>query len=253
MSPRSSARRYGMAAERVPEPELADIDPAATAVVAGIVPMTEIANFFDRSFSTLAAVISGQNLTIVGPAFARYHGPPTDRADLEVGFPVDGAVKADGTVGPGSLPGGRVRAPGAPRQLRPARIGLGATRQLDRRARALAVGCVVGGLRDRAVARDGPRRPAHRALLAVALTAPRAARLARGRSSGVDGEEVLLRRQAPEPGAARTWLAPAAWPASPPVFTIANRRPAARICSMANAVSADPTPRPWHEGSTASM
>jgi effector-binding domain-containing protein len=97
-----------MAAERVPEPELADIDPVATAVVAGIVPMSEIANFFDRSFSTLATVVGGQNLTIVGPAFARYHGPPTDRADLEVGFPVDGAVKADGTVGPGSLPGGRV-------------------------------------------------------------------------------------------------------------------------------------------------
>ncbi len=63
------------------EPELADHAETTTAVIHGVVPMSEIAGFFDRSFAELAAV-----LTPTGPAFARYAGPPGETADLEVGF-----------------------------------------------------------------------------------------------------------------------------------------------------------------------
>lgn len=91
-----------------PTPEIVDTESVTTAVVRGKVPLAELPAFFDRSFGTLAQVVAAQGLTVLGPAFARYHGPPTDVAELEVGFPVDGTVEADGDVQPGELPGGRV-------------------------------------------------------------------------------------------------------------------------------------------------
>jgi effector-binding domain-containing protein len=90
------------------EPELVTVVPVATAVIRGVVPMNELAGFFDRSFSTLASVLSSQRVAIGGPAFARYHGPPAANADLEVGFATDGVVAPDGDVEASSLPGGRV-------------------------------------------------------------------------------------------------------------------------------------------------
>jgi effector-binding domain-containing protein len=93
---------------RVTEPELADLTETATAVIHGVIPMAEIADFYDRSFSELANVLDGQGVTPTGPAFARYAGPPGDTADLEVGFPVRGSVSPEGQVRPSSLPAGRV-------------------------------------------------------------------------------------------------------------------------------------------------
>jgi effector-binding domain-containing protein len=90
------------------EPELANVNETMTAVIHGVAPMGEIADFFDRSFSELASVLEGQDIAPTGPAFARYDGPPGETADLEVGFPVHEAVTPEGAVRPSSLPAGRV-------------------------------------------------------------------------------------------------------------------------------------------------
>jgi effector-binding domain-containing protein len=90
----------------MPEPELADLNETTTAVIHGVVPMAEIADFFDRSFSELATVLDRQQIAPTGPAFARYAGPPGATADVEVGFPVGSPVAHEGRVHPSSLPAG---------------------------------------------------------------------------------------------------------------------------------------------------
>ena len=90
------------------EPVLVDAAAATTAVIGAVVTREELVNFFDRSFSTVATVLSDQDIVIESPAFARYHRPPTEDVDLEVGFVTARAVRPDRDVRPGSLPGGRV-------------------------------------------------------------------------------------------------------------------------------------------------
>lgn len=84
--------------------------PATTAVVRDVVPMAALRDFFDASFRDLARVLASQGIAVVGPAFGRYRGPlgpPGATVDLEVGFVTDRAVRPDGSVVPGTLPGGR--------------------------------------------------------------------------------------------------------------------------------------------------
>jgi effector-binding domain-containing protein len=90
------------------EPVLVDAAAATTAVIGAVVPRQELANFFDRSFSSVAAVLADQDIAIESPAFARYHRPPAEEADLEVGFVTARAVRPVGEVRAGALPGGRV-------------------------------------------------------------------------------------------------------------------------------------------------
>jgi hypothetical protein len=90
------------------EPALVDVAAATTAVIGAVVPRQELVNFFDRSFSSVAAVLSDQDIAIESPAFARYHRPPAEDVDLEVGFVTSRAVRPVGEVRAGSLPGGRV-------------------------------------------------------------------------------------------------------------------------------------------------
>jgi effector-binding domain-containing protein len=90
------------------EPELVQVADATTAVIADVVEMADLRDFFDRAFSTLPVVLAKQGVAMTGPAFACYHGPPTQRADLEVGFPTDRTAQAEGDVRPSSLPAGRV-------------------------------------------------------------------------------------------------------------------------------------------------
>lgn len=90
------------------DPAVVTIEPADTAVVRAVVPMTELAGFFDRTFGVLPGAIAKQGATIAGPAFALYHGAPGDKADLEVGFPTDRAIEPDGDVVASTLPGGRI-------------------------------------------------------------------------------------------------------------------------------------------------
>lgn len=90
------------------EPELANLDPATTAVVHGVVAIAELRDFFDASFGALARTIEAQRITVLSPALGLYHGPPGENLDLEVGFVTDRAVRAEAGVVAGSLPGGRV-------------------------------------------------------------------------------------------------------------------------------------------------
>lgn len=89
------------------EPAVVELSEATTAVVREVVDMTELPQFFDRAFTTIVPVLTEQGVSIVGAAFARYHGVPTTSADLEVGFPTDRPVQPTGDVVAGSLPGGR--------------------------------------------------------------------------------------------------------------------------------------------------
>ncbi|MER6677411.1 GyrI-like domain-containing protein [Streptomyces sp. NPDC000983] len=90
------------------EPELVTLDPATTAVVRGVVPVFELREFFDASFSALARTVEAQRITLLGPAFGLYHGESEATLDLEVGFVTDRAVTPEDVVVPGALPGGRV-------------------------------------------------------------------------------------------------------------------------------------------------
>ena len=90
------------------EPEIVEVPEATTAVVRGTVAMSDLASFFDDSFTVLGEVLVKQGVTPAGAAYALYHGIPDDTATLEVGFPTDGAIEPDGSAEAGSLPGGRV-------------------------------------------------------------------------------------------------------------------------------------------------
>lgn len=90
------------------EPFLIDVTEQRTAVVRGVVPLEEVASFFDRSFAELASVLGTQGIAPTGPAFGRYAGPPGEPVELEVGFPIDRSVDPSGAVEPSSLPAGRV-------------------------------------------------------------------------------------------------------------------------------------------------
>jgi effector-binding domain-containing protein len=96
-----------MEPESATPPEVVDHPATTTAVIAATLAPDEIVAFFDRSFARIAEVLTTQGVAVAGPAFARYHGPPGDRIDLEVGFPVQAAIVADGEVVPGELPAGR--------------------------------------------------------------------------------------------------------------------------------------------------
>ena len=90
------------------EPELVSAEPVITAVVRGVVPVAGLREFFDVSFTDLARTTAEQGVALLGPAFGLYRGPVGDTVDLEVGFPVDRPVRADGSVVASRLPGGRV-------------------------------------------------------------------------------------------------------------------------------------------------
>lgn len=90
------------------EPRFVQVEEVPTAVIADVVAADELPAFFDRSFSILPAVLSAQSVRPVGAAFARHRRAVTDTADLEVGFPVDGAISPEDAVRPSTLPAGRV-------------------------------------------------------------------------------------------------------------------------------------------------
>ena len=91
------------------DPVVVTVDPAITAVVRGTVSLDEIRDFFDQSFSVLGEVLTNQQVSITGAAFSRYQGEVEEEPiDLEVGFPTDRPIDADGSAEAGELPGGRV-------------------------------------------------------------------------------------------------------------------------------------------------
>ncbi|MFI5720223.1 GyrI-like domain-containing protein [Nocardia sp. NPDC051750] len=100
-----------MAAEpvdQIAEPQLLEIAESTLAVVHGRVSPEEIRDFFDRSFSRLAAVIAAQDVVITGPALARYGTATEDAEEITLGFPVDRHIRPEGEVVAGQLPAGRI-------------------------------------------------------------------------------------------------------------------------------------------------
>jgi effector-binding domain-containing protein len=91
-----------------PAPEVVEVEPRTTAVVRGVVPVTDLAGFFDRSFGILAEVLEAQGASIQSPAFGLYRGPVADTVDIEVGFVTAAAVEPTRDVVPSGLPGGQV-------------------------------------------------------------------------------------------------------------------------------------------------
>jgi effector-binding domain-containing protein len=108
MSSPGSSSLQDMSSTDQPVPEVVEVEAATTAVISGVVPMSEIAPFFDRAFSTLPGVLAQQGVAPLGAAFALYHSPPGETLDLSVGFPTDRPVEPAGEVHASRLPAGRV-------------------------------------------------------------------------------------------------------------------------------------------------
>jgi hypothetical protein len=72
------------------EPELVRLDPATTAVISGTVPVADLRDFFDESFRTLPQVLTAQQVSVLSPACALFHGVPADTLHLETGFVAGG-------------------------------------------------------------------------------------------------------------------------------------------------------------------
>jgi effector-binding domain-containing protein len=90
------------------EPEIVEQPEQITMVIRRVSPMAELASVFDTAFPTLAGVLADQQVQPLSPAFALYHGAPTDTADLEVGFITGSPIEPIGEVVVSTLPGGRV-------------------------------------------------------------------------------------------------------------------------------------------------
>jgi effector-binding domain-containing protein len=92
----------------ITEPSVVHLDEQPTAVVAAVIPVADVAAFFDRVFTVLPAALADQGVTPIGAAFARYRSMPSETLDVEAGFPVDRAIEPAGEVEPSTLPGGAV-------------------------------------------------------------------------------------------------------------------------------------------------
>jgi effector-binding domain-containing protein len=91
------------------EPALVTVEPATTAVVRGTISTDELRDFFDQSFQVLDVALTNQRVSATGAPFSRYQGDYDEEPiDLEVGFPTDRPIDADGSAEAGELPGGRV-------------------------------------------------------------------------------------------------------------------------------------------------
>lgn len=84
------------------------IQPQPAAAIRAEVPMAELPDVFHRAFGAVAQAVGAQGIAIAGPPFGFYPRMPTDTVTVVAGFPVAGAITADGDVEPFELPGGRV-------------------------------------------------------------------------------------------------------------------------------------------------
>lgn len=91
----------------MPDIAVTDQPEQPAAVVRAIVALDGLPDFFGRSYHAIMAAVTDQGCQLAGPPFAKYYGMPTDRVDLEAGFPIAGPFAATGDVQPGSLPAGR--------------------------------------------------------------------------------------------------------------------------------------------------
>ena len=86
------------------EMRIVELEQQAVAVVADVVPMTDIAEFVGGAFPSVMAVAARQGVKVTGPPFTRYLGAPTTTVEVEAGFPTRSFVRAEDDVRPGALP-----------------------------------------------------------------------------------------------------------------------------------------------------
>ncbi|MFI7494309.1 GyrI-like domain-containing protein [Kocuria sp. M4R2S49] len=94
--------------EKSEAPRVAEQHEQPTAVVTGTVAVDELRDFFDRTFGELGRAMADGAFEPSGPPMAVYHGVPAETVRLEVGFPVRGEVRPQGSVVAGRLPASRV-------------------------------------------------------------------------------------------------------------------------------------------------
>lgn len=72
------------------------------AVIRKDMAMGELGAFFPEAFGAVAAAVERAGGSVVGPPFGWYHGMPTERVDVAVGFPVadlpEGALEGEVVV-----------------------------------------------------------------------------------------------------------------------------------------------------------
>ena len=100
------------------EAQIVDVEPQRTVAVRFQRPMAsvDVGELMDAAMGSLGARLSGAGVTPAGPPYARYHAWGGEVADVEIGFPVAGAIAGlpglaesrEGDVGASELPGGRV-------------------------------------------------------------------------------------------------------------------------------------------------
>ncbi len=98
------------------EIEIVHAQQKQTVAIRSAVPMgdLDIGALFDEYATRLVTYVESHDIEPAGPPYARYREFGPERADIEVGFPVDAdlgdvaTLEADGVIGSSELPAGKV-------------------------------------------------------------------------------------------------------------------------------------------------
>jgi len=77
-------------------PHVETIAPWVSAGIRRLVPMEELQEVFPKAFEEVAAKVTQAGGKVIGPAYARYFGMPTDAVDVEIGFGIERPVSVAG-------------------------------------------------------------------------------------------------------------------------------------------------------------
>ena len=77
-------------------PHLETLGPWISAGVRHVVSMVELKDVFPADFQRVGEAVHAAGGKVVGPAYGRYYGMPTEVVDVEIGFGIDQAVDGPG-------------------------------------------------------------------------------------------------------------------------------------------------------------
>jgi len=92
----------------IDEPKIIRTTAHQAAVVRLEVPRSEIEKQVEPAIREIMTVLAEQGMSPKGPLFTHHITQSSETFDIEVGFPVNGAIEPNGRVRPGTLPGGLV-------------------------------------------------------------------------------------------------------------------------------------------------
>ena len=90
------------------DPTITAREAVPTAVIRESVSVDGLADFYDRAYGAVAETLGRQGVQPAGAAFGYYLSMPTERFELEAGFPTGAPIVPDGDVVGSELPGGTV-------------------------------------------------------------------------------------------------------------------------------------------------